>query len=95
MLLQFLLCQLKKIYIYTSALVTEKLAGTVLLIGVNFKNQKFSVFSCLKEIRDTVKSVICSIPVIYLFGAYIKHQIDYKILLGFFQPYELNTDFTI
>lgn len=83
------------IYTHTSALVTEKLAETVLLIGINFKHQKFSVFLCLKEICDPVKSVICSIPVIYLFGAYIKHQIDYKILLGFFQPYELNTDFTL
>lgn len=42
-----------------------------------------------------ITSVVCSIPVINLFSAYVNHQTDYEILFGFFQPYQLNTDFAL
>lgn len=68
---------------------------------LSIKSLVWCVFCCFglvflsKEIADPIKSVIGSIPIIHLFRAYIKHQINYKILLGFFQPYQLNTDFTL
>lgn len=39
-------------------------------------------------------SVLCSIPIINLFSAYVKNETDYEILFGFFQPHQLSTDFT-